>query len=290
MFSKAYAEVSKYTRPLIVLKRQENGEVTSGVATFMLLNKEGWALTAGHAMIDAAVKDKDAKERDAYQKQFDAIQNDTTLSPGKKRHEIGKLRKNFQWITHLSYWWAADGINVTQIHIDPVRDLAVAKLTGADVLGIATFPQFAPANVELLSGTSLCRLGFPFHTVNGRFDDASQQFKIDNMPQLAMFPNEGIHTRIMLAVDQTTQKQAKFLETSSPGLRGQSGGPIFDVNGRVWAVQSKTLSLQLGFAPIVKQGNRQVVEHQFMHIGVGSHIDEIRAFFGEFKVPFESAP
>lgn len=38
-----------------------------------------------------------------------------------------------------------------------------------------------------------------------------------------------------------------FIETSTPRLRGQSGGPIFDVNGAIWAIQSQTHHLKLGF-------------------------------------------
>jgi S1-C subfamily serine protease len=107
------------------------------------------------------------------------------------------------------------------------------------------------------------------------------------MPPLSMFPNEGIHTRVMIAVDQNN-RQTKFLETSSAGLRGQSGGPIFDSAGRVWAIQSKTLSIPLGFAPTVKQGNKELVEHQFIHIGVGCHVDEVREFLSANKVPFDT--
>jgi hypothetical protein len=289
MFSKAYEIASKYTRPVITLKRQENGDVASGVATFMLLNKDGWALTAAHVMTDAILAQRHAQERAAYQQQVEAIQNNATYSVGKKRHEINSLKKNYEWITNISFWWAGDGINAGQVHIDEARDLAAVHLSNTDALGIKTFPQFAPANVDLPAGTSLCRLGYPFHAVAARFDANINQFKIDQLPAMAMFPNEGIHTRIMMMVDQATQRQTKFLETSSPGLRGQSGGPIFDVQGRVWAIQSKTLSLQLGFAPTVKQGKREIVEHQFIHIGVGSHIDEVRGFLDQFKVPYESA-
>lgn len=59
---------------------------------------------------------------------------------------------------------------------------------------------------------------------------------------------------------------------------GQSGGPIFDRQGHVWAMQSKTQSLPLGFAPEVVIGTQRTVEHQFMHVGWGTHIEEILKF------------
>jgi hypothetical protein len=69
------------------------------------------------------------------------------------------------------------------------------------------------------------------------------------------------------------------LETSSPGLKGQSGGPIVDTRGVVWGIQSKTANLSLGFDPTVpsedgkKQGSRK--EHQFLNVGWAAHPETI---------------
>jgi hypothetical protein len=43
----------------------------------------------------------------------------------------------------------------------------------------------------------------------------------------------------------------KWIETSSPGLKGQSGGPLLDERGTIWGVQSNTFSYNLGFSPQV---------------------------------------
>ncbi len=78
----------------------------------------------------------------------------------------------------------------------------------------------------------------------------------------------------------------KFVETSSPGLRGQSGGPIFDVNGHICALQSRTVHHQLGFSPVVKVGHREVNEHQFLNVGIGTHVEEITAFLDKHKISY----
>ena len=54
-----------------------------------------------------------------------------------------------------------------------------------------------------------------------------------------------------MSVDNASQRKVHYLETSSAGLLGQSGGPIFDIDGTVWAMQSRTTHLPLGFAPKV---------------------------------------
>jgi hypothetical protein len=87
------------------------------------------------------------------------------------------------------------------------------------------------------------------------------------------FPNEGIHTR--LVIRQEEERSALFVETSTPGLKGQSGGPIFDRFGHVWAIQSCTQHLPLGFSPSVFVDGKQIVEHQFTHVGWGSHVSEV---------------
>jgi hypothetical protein len=92
---------------------------------------------------------------------------------------------------------------------------------------------------------------------------------------------------MVLVNSQDGKHQAKYLETSSPGLRGQSGGPIFDRHGRIWALQSSTQHLPLGFEPTVKQGNKEIKEHQFMHVGWGPHVEEIVKLFREHNVSFE---
>jgi hypothetical protein len=70
----------------------------------------------------------------------------------------------------------------------------------------------------------------------------------------------------------------------SPGPLGQSGGPIFDVDGRVWGIQVRTHHIPLGFDPEVEVGGRQAVEHQFMNVRVGASSQTVVAFLGHIGV------
>jgi S1-C subfamily serine protease len=195
-----------------------------------------------------------------------------------------------EWITNQSVWWGIDGIDFDIIHYDFEADLAVAKLKGdLAKLNFAAYPTFANPKTTLANGASLCRLGFPFHEVTGGFDDGSKQFAIDNMPPLSIFPNEGIHTRIGIFEDVKAQRQIHHVETSSAGLRGQSGGPVFDVNGTVWGIQSKTASLPLGFAPKIKHNGKEITEHQFMHVGLAVHVMHACELMEKHKITFQSA-
>jgi S1-C subfamily serine protease len=290
MFAKAMELVAQFTRPVILSKRLEDKTVQSGMATFVVVNKDGWILTAAHVVNDVLLAEQHGKERAEYQTKLNAINADTTTTPGKKRFLAGQLTAKSSWITNNSAWWGQDGIGFDVIHFNHEADLAVAKLNGQiNKLDIKTYPRFADPAKPLVQGTSLCRLGFPFHEVKTTFSTTTGLFELIDLPPLCMFPNDGIMTRNIAFADAVGAKTIHFIETSTPGLRGQSGGPIFDVNGTVWALQSRTSSLALGFSPKVVINRKEIVEHQFMHVGWGTHVSHIRELFAHHKIDFQSA-
>ena len=126
---------------------------------------------------------------------------------------------------------------------------------------------------SLRPGTSLCRLGFPFHALTAAWDDQTEQFQLpEGALPAPLFPIEGIFTR---GVRLESSPRPRFIETSSPGLQGQSGGPVFDTEGRLWGIQSRTRHLDLGFSPQLEAAGEQVIEHQFLNIGLAVHPAEL---------------
>ena len=288
MFSDAIALTAEFTRPVIISKRLENQQIGCGIATFVVVNDKGWALTAAHVVQDIFTAQKHEQERNEWQKAVDAINANTLVSPGKKKHEINKLKKNWEWITNQSLWWAVDGIGFSNIFVNLAADIALVQLTGPiEKLNTKVFPKFADPAKPVRQGTSVCRLGYPFHDVKALFDPIKKQFSIPDLPQLASFPNDGIVTRNVMFVDQVTNQQAQFLETSTPGLRGQSGGPLFDVKGNVWGIQSRTSHLPLGFAPTLKINGKEITEHQFLHVGWVAHVSHVRELLDKYKVSYD---
>ncbi len=141
-------------------------------------------------------------------------------------------------------------------------------------------------------GRSLCRLGFPFHSVQPVFHPERNAFELPpgSIP-LPLFPNDGILTRIVEVevappLDPPPPFKFQFIETSSPGLLGQSGGPIFDQNGTVWGIQSRTVHHPLGFSPPVPGGKPSEKEHQFMNVGWGVHAETIVGAMRDLGIAF----
>jgi hypothetical protein len=288
MFAQALARVEAFTLPILFSRRRVNGNIESGIGTFMVVNREGWVITAAHLAKEFAAFERDRVEVEAYNRARAEIEGNGKLHPNDKKKRLRELKAAPHWITHMVSLWGNPAWRITVLHVDEFSDVAVGRLEGFDPASVAHYPVFKRPTQPMLPGTSLCRVGFPFTVINATFDAATGQFRLDErVLPIPRFPNDGIHTRIAIQLDPNTGRRVKFVETSSAGLLGQSGGPIFDVHGHVWALQSKTQSLPLGFKPVVQDGDRRIVEHQFMHVGWGSHVEEILSMLNQNNVAHE---
>ena len=252
MFADAYEIVTRFTRPVVVSSRTRGGTVTSGLAAFVVLNEDGWFATAAHVLSTWL----------AFRKDQDKI----------ARHAKKGGKPNQRWITNHSFWWGWDGVNLAEVHVRPESDLAIGRLEPFEPGIVSAYPVLKDPE-SLRPGTSLCRLGFPFHELKTRWDQQTQQFMLpEGALPAPFFPIEGIFTR-QVRVDGSVLP--RFIETSSPGLQGQSGGPVFDTQGRVWGIQSRTHHLNLGFSPRLEVAGKRVTEHQFLNVGLAVHPSEL---------------
>jgi len=287
MFAKALKSVTTYTRPVIISQKYYDGKVESHCASFIILNEEGWILTSAHILNTLLTAKKQKNELDEYEKRKAKLESDRSINRKKRKQMLRKLKPNNKWIINHSYWWGEDGVKVENFVYNQLVDLAAGKLEPFDSKSVAEYPILKNTKDELAIGTSLCKLGYPFHKIKTTFDEETGNFILEQgalpMPR---FPIDGIYTRNAIFVDKGSNKEAKFIETSSPGLRGQSGGPIFDTNGNMWGLQSRTAHFPLGFSPKVKHGNKEVEEHQFINVGIGTHVEEIVNFLAKYKIKF----
>ena len=282
MFAKAYALASQYTQPLIVSTLLFDKTVNCSMGSFVIINSEGWIATAAHMLQVIPASQQSASEIGAYQQQISGIQQDNKLNDRQKRKAIAKLKVNPKWIKIYSLWWARDGFNIEDIRVLPEADLAIGRLVPFDPNFISEYPTIKDPS-SILPGTSLCRLGFPFHDVRSTFNETTGGFTLgDGVLPVPRFPIEGIYTRDLTVKTSVNRSyNVEFLETSSPGLRGQSGGAIFDVNGFLWSIQSSTAHFDLGFNQKIQLNGKDIDEHQFIHVGFGVHPETLVGFLRE---------
>jgi hypothetical protein len=277
LFARAYEQASAFTPPVICSVRYFDGSVACAVASYIVVNRAGWIITAAH-IFDAGERYRaHAREFAVYKEQVRTIGSDPQLGALAREQRIAALATNPKWITDWALWWGVDGLSITDVHVLREADLAIGRLQPFAPMMVSQYPVFKnPATLRF--GVSLCKLGFPFYTVSATFDPAQHHFVFapGTLP-IPRFPIEGMYTRMIdKGMSSDGKYRIKFLETSSPGLKGQSGGPIFDTKGTVWAMQSQTISLNLGFD----------VPNQYLNVGWGVHSEVLVAFLKANGVEF----
>lgn len=289
MFRDAYRIAEGFTAPVIISRRTIAGECSSSIGAFVVINSDGWIVTAAHILDQFQTLASQAEQANKVTAQKKAILEDAALNEKQKRKEIGKL--SYPPKTHTSncsIWWGSQGESQLVYAAGlPEADLAVGRLEPFDPSSVRNYPVFKDPTKGFDHGTSLLKVGFPFHSIVPTWDEQAGLFVLPpgSLP-VPRFPIEGIFTRVAESAARPNGIPARFVETSTPGLRGQSGGPTVDVKGAIWAIQSRTAHLPLGFSPEVP-GKPGQNEHQFLNVGLGVHPDTLFAFFKQQNVQFQ---
>jgi hypothetical protein len=289
MFIKAIEAADLFTRPIHTISRSYGGIVSPGSSTLFFVNEDGVAVTCKHVlqMIKSAELINSRflsfkAERDALTKD-DAFKDHLTgleEKYGFKDESTVQLKINF-----LN---SVDSGNFRFIE-HPEIDLAVIIFEGYERKFYSSYATFVKNPDKVKQGRSLCRLGYPFPEFNNfRLNQSTDDIEwtntgIQNSPK---FPLDGIITRFGSDGNQTVS-----IEMSTPGLRGQSGGPLFDGDGLVYGMQHMTSHLHLGFdisdkEMVIEGKMARISNHPFLHVGHCIHVDRITDFLQQNSIKF----
>ncbi len=288
MFAKAYEKAVKFTLPVIVSTINYEGRVECGCGAYTVLNKDGWILTSAHVVHSYTNYIQHREQMRKYTEALEDIRSRPGLDEKQRKKKISGLKSYPGWIVNHSFWWGRDGVVLKDISALKEGDIMIGRLEPFDGRNAIEYPVFKNPD-RMRFATNLCKLGFPFSRIEAAYSEEKNRFEIKKgaLP-LPFFPIEGIYTRRLTAGKSGDGKyDITFLETSTPGLRGQSGGPIFDTEGMVWAVQSHTAHHPLGFSPKIVKNGKEVEEHQFLNTGVGAHGEMIVRFLRDKGVDFK---
>lgn len=284
MFQKSIKIAQQYTFPVVISIHRQDGTTGSMIGTFIVMNEDGWILTAFHIVDQLRKFHEEVISYRKYLQKRHQIENDLSITQAKRNAKIRQLKKSSELTTtDYSTWWGRDDLRVKSFYTLPSADLAVGQIEDFDKNVISTYPVLKNPSFEMDVGKSLCKLGFPFHSIKPTYTE-SKGFRLppEALP-IPLFPIEGIYTRTLISGENPP---IKFVETSSPGLKGQSGGPIVDSEGRIWAMQSQTAHYYLGFSPQVPNTKGTQLSHQFINCGIGTHLDTIIGFLNECGIKF----
>jgi hypothetical protein len=294
MFTTAIETVANFTRPIHTILRTYGGkQVIPSSSTLFFVNDLGYAVTCKHVVELLITSENVNQQFTQYKGERARLAND-----GKhKQHLRGlELKYNYNHDSFVeirnNFLDCIDTMSGFTCHVHPIYDLAIVKFNDFNRIMYTGYARFLRDGTSIKQGKTLCRLGFPFpEFTNYRYNETADQIEwtTEGMAQSPRFPLEGMVTRFL--GDATG---VVGIELSTPGLRGQSGGPLFDSNGVVYGMQYSTKHLHLGFDLIDKEimvNNKvkKVTDYSFIHLGQCIHVEIIKRFLREHNVPFSEA-
>jgi hypothetical protein len=287
MFQDACETARKYTFPYVGLRRKHDGTVFSTVAAFVLVNAEGWAITAKHVFDEIEQAQRSIEAAAALDAAIESAHAHKGAGRHANRDVQGLQRDKADSLSNRAEIWSA-GIEwdkrmpqPTEVRPHQSADVVAFKLEPFTPAPDAVFPVFRAGSIT--PGLSVCRIGFPWHTVQAEFSE--NNFDVKSGFPVPLFAVEGIVSRLVVE-NREAEGSATYIQTSNPGLRGQSGGPLFDVGGRVCGLQSSTTHLDLGFDARYERDGHTVVERQFLNVGQAVHVDDIRRLLDENGIAY----
>jgi hypothetical protein len=295
MFQSAIETVLQFTRPLHTISRTYGGLISPGTSTFFFVNDNGVAITCKHVLNVILGADAINNSYLQFKSERDRLPQDNKLRRSVQGLEA-KYKYNKESTVQLrnNFLNCFDSIEQIVSHAHPTLDLAILEFKGFNKTFYTSYAKFLKEGGTIRQGKSLCRLGYPFPEFNNfRHNPATDDIEWTNTgnPNSPSFPIDGIVTRF---IGNPNVNGLAGIEMSTPGLRGQSGGPLFDSDGIVYGMQFATNHLHLGFdikdKDVFNDGKMSKVSNfPFLHVGLCVHVDRIKEFLKEHHIAFTEA-
>lgn len=247
MFANAIENVGKYTRPLVYIYRNYSETVVKpGSATMFFVNGEGCAVTcrraaetilSSHAVNGKYLQFKNEKANLPNDKDKKHRIKELEAKYGYKKGITVNIRCNFKGYVYP--------VKEITCHIHKYYDLAIVIFKGFEKRMYDGFAVFADNANTVRPGDNLCRIGFPLpEHINAIYNGLSDDIEWSEIDGLntPRFPLNGMVTRHV-----ANDGKLHGFELSTPGFKGQNGGPLFDTNGIVYGMQQDVRKLDTGY-------------------------------------------
>ena len=291
MFVEAIKELSKFTRPIQTISRAYGyKEITPGLSTLFFVNENGVAITCKHVAQLIITAEQANQQFTKFKTEVAKLKNDGNYKRNLKGLE---MKYSYQKDTAVqlknNFIGSVDSFQQLTVHQHPTYDLAIIEFKGYKSIQYQSYAKFLKDTSKIEQGKYLCRVGYPFpEYTNYSYDAAIDEIVFDNSKpaNVPIFPIDGIITRNVAEAGEIMG-----IEMSTPGLRGQSGGPLFDENGVVYGMQQSTKHLHLGFdiedKEILAGGKKKKInDYAFLHLGQCIRVDIIKSFLTEHNIIF----
>jgi Trypsin-like peptidase domain len=291
MFVNAIESALQFTRPVHSIMRTYGGkQIIPGSGTLFFVNEEACAITCKH-VIEILVDSENKNKKFA---QFCSERNNLPKD--------GKFKKSLQGLELKYNYQESDIVQMKNTFVDcidrfdsftcdvhPEYDLGIIRFNGYSQTRYKGVAKFLKDSNSIRQGKMLCRIGYPFpEFTNFKFNEATDdiEWSKEGHSNSPVFPIEGMVTRFL-----ADNNGIAGIEMSTPGLRGQSGGPLIDDKGIVYGMQFSTKHLHLGFDMMDKEilinnKPKKVSDYSFLHLGQYVHVNVIKDFLRDKKIKF----
>ncbi len=291
MFVDAIERADLFTRPVhSIVRLYGHNELIPGSATLFFVNEQACAITCKHVADLIAQADQIHRNYQNFLGERRPFLRDPNASQHVARLEA-KYALKAETVIRIRHTFLNCVDQFTSLKIDshPRADLALIRFEGYNRTLYGKPARFLRDSNRVKAGRSLCRLGYPFpEFTNFAYNTATDdiEWTTEGRTLSPRFPIDGIITRLM-----ADGPDVSGIELSTPGLRGQSGGPLFDSNGTVFGMQSATRHLHLGFdiedRDVLVNGRKtRVSNYPFLNVGQCVHVDVIKQFLRDRSVKF----
>ena len=125
MFQGAIKTAKGYTYPVIISFQRKDGKTDSNIGTFIVLNEDGYILTAHH-IVEGIIKMRE--EIETYIK-YKAVKEDTSLSASQKNKKLMSIPKpkGKNPVTKMSILWGHLDWHVGNFQANKAADVAIGK-------------------------------------------------------------------------------------------------------------------------------------------------------------------
>lgn len=247
MFVKAIEKASGFLRPVHSVVRYYNEDRVRPLAfNIIFVNEYGVAITARH------VAEHLEKLRDANAQYSRFLMEKVKITGKAKLQGLRSLETEYGYRGKDILPVARAKLRFYDCFTEPCprftvlhhsqHDLSILFFENSGKRLYKSYARFVKDSSSLKQGKSVCKLGYinPQFT-NYDYDPGKDEIKFTNYidKEPAFYPVEGIITRNLIRGYYTYG-----LEISTPGLCGQSGGPLIDTRGLVCGINTNTASLE----------------------------------------------
>ncbi|MEP6827311.1 MAG: trypsin-like serine protease, partial [Aestuariivirga sp.] len=126
MFRDAIEGAMHYTQPVVSFWKTAEGECKTGVAACVVINQDGWIVTAAHVVQHAIALSQAESEARSWESQRDQARADQTISAKERSKRLSALGKRAKdTVVRSATSWGFHSGGLANISIIPEIDLAV---------------------------------------------------------------------------------------------------------------------------------------------------------------------